>query len=141
MTEENVNVENMNENKDFDLGDYLNQNSGDRYFVGKTMSLNKQWRVKVLSYEGVKEKEFPDGKRFIPYLKVQSVEIAIDSKFLGDKYCIEAGKQYLLAVNRSNAQFLKDNGLRSFKDLIGKNLIGITTKTPKGNGLVFTEIK
>ena len=138
---ENVNVENMNENKDFDLGDYLNQNSGDRYFVGKTMSLNKQWRVKVLSYEGVKEKEFPDGKRFIPYLKVQPVEIAIDSKFLGDKYCIEAGKQYLLAVNRSNAQFLKDNGLRSFKDLIGKNLIGITTKTPKGNGLVFTEIK
>lgn len=138
---ENVNVENMNENKDFDLGDYLNQNSGDRYFVGKTMSLNKQWRVKVLSYEGVKEKEFPDGKSFIPYLKVQPVEIAIDSKFLGDKYCIEAGKQYLLAVNRSNAQFLKDNGIKSFKDLIGKNLIGITTMTPKGNGLIFTEIK
>lgn len=136
---ENENVE-IEAEKDFDLSQYVNQNqsNGDRYLTGKSLMLNRTWRVKVLEYIGLQEKEFSDGSKTIPYLKVE-VEQA-ENKPNAD-YQIEAGQQYLFGINQTNAKYLISQGIKSFGELKDKVLEGLVVPTQKGNGLTITDIK
>ena len=136
---ENENVE-IEAEKDFDLSQYVNQNqsNGDRYLTGKSLMLNRTWRVKVLEYIGMQEKEFSDGTKTIPYLKVE-VEQA-ENKPNAD-YQIEAGQQYLFGINQTNVKYLISQGIKSGGELKDKVLEGLVVPTQKGNGLTITDIK
>ena len=136
---ENENVE-IEAEKDFDLSQYVNQNYiiGDRYLTGKSLMLNRTWRVKVLEYIGLQEKEFSDGPKTIPYLKVE-VEQAENKPNVD--YQIEAGQQYLFGINQTNAKYLISQGIKSFGELKDKVLEGLVVSTQKGNGLTITDIK
>lgn len=133
--------ENITADKNIDLTDYLEGSStegNERYISGKSLLINRPFRLQVLDYIGVVQKEFQDGTKTVPYLKVEAVQV--ENKINTD-YPVKEGEAYLLGVNLSNAKFLKSKGINSFMDLKDKIIEGVTLQTKKGDSLVFTDIK